>query len=301
MEENRGIFHNLTNEKIGSGKRASFPLPGIPGFRMAGSLVQLPASAMSYADAHCHLQDSRIAPQLDAVLRRACEADVAYIHVNATSEADWTSTAALEGTPCSDGPVIRVSFGLHPWNAADAAPGWADRLRTFLLAHPRAGIGESGLDGSMPGGVSDAQWEAFRMQWEMSVALRRPISIHGRGAWSPLLEFILSQPIHPVGVLLHAYGGSPDALPVLAGHNVGISLGGTLANPANRRARRIACAAIPGHFLLETDSPDMAPPMAHFSEPAQLPATATIWADLLSMPLSTFAARTTATFLRLFP
>ena len=256
---------------------------------------------MSYADAHCHLQDSRLVPQLGAVLRRAHEADVAYIHVNATSEADWDSTAALEGTPCPDGPVMRVSFGLHPWNAAEAAHGWADCLRTLLLAHPRAGIGESGLDGSIPGGVGDVQWAAFRTQWEMSVALGRPISIHGRGAWPPLLDFILSQPIHPAGVLLHAYGGSPDALSALAEHNVSISLGGALANSSNRRARRIACAAIPGHFLLETDSPDMAPPTAPFSEPAQLPATAAIWADLLSIPLATFAAQTTATFLRLFP
>lgn len=279
----------------------AFPLFGIQGFRTAGTLVQLLATAMSYADAHCHLQDPRIAPQLDAVLRRAREADVAHIHVNATSEADWVATADLEGTPCPEGPSIRVSFGIHPWDAAEAAPGWPERLRALLLAHPRAGIGESGLDGSIPGGVDDAQWEVFRTQWEISVALRRPISIHGRGAWPPLLEFILSQPSHPAGVLLHAYGGSPDALPALAAHNVVISLGGVLANPANRRARRIACAAIPGHFLLETDSPDMAPPMASFSEPSQLPATAAIWAGILSVPLATFAEQTTATFLRLFP
>lgn len=266
---------------------------------VASSCATLPS--MMYADAHCHLQDPRLAPYLDDVFWRARQAGVMYVHANATCEADWAATTALEGIPFPGGPFVRVSFGLHPWNAADAAPGWADRLRSLLLAHPRAGIGEAGLDGALPGGIGKEQWEAFRIQWELSIALRRPISLHGRRAWPPLLDFLLAQPPHPAGVLLHAYGGSPDALPVLVAHNICISLGGALANPANRRARRIAAAAIPGHFLLETDAPDMPPPSASFSEPAQIPSTAAIWAELLAMPLAEFAALTTASFLLLFP
>lgn len=254
-----------------------------------------------YADAHCHLQDPRLAPNLDDVLRRARQAGVTPVHANATSETDWAATAALEGIPFPEGPSVRVSFGLHPWNAATAAPGWADRLRSLLLSHPRAGVGEVGLDGALPGGIGEEQWKAFRIQWELSVALRRPISLHGRRAWTPLLDFLLAQPPHPAGVLLHAYGGSPDALPALAAHNVNISLGGALANPANHRARRIAAAAVPDHFLLETDAPDMPPPAVPFSEPAQIPSTAAIWAGLLAMPLADFAAMTTSAFLCLFP
>ena len=74
-----------------------------------------------------------------------------------------------------------------------------------------------------------------------------------------------------------------------------------MANPANRRARRIAAAAVPGHCLLETDAPDMPPPGTPFSEPAQIPATAALWSSLVGIPLPGFAAQTTAAFLRLFP
>ena len=256
---------------------------------------------MSFADAHCHLQDPRLAPNLDAVLRRARDAGVVGIHTNATSEADWTATTALASLPLPPGLSLRVSCGVHPWHAASAAPGWPDRLRSVLLANPAAGIGEAGLDGFLPGGLTDAQWTAFRTQWDLSVALRRPLSLHGRGAWTPLLGFLLSQPPHPAGVLLHAYGGPADALPALAAKNVSISLGGAFCNPANRRARRIAAAVLPGHFLLETDAPDMAPPSAPFSEPAQIPSTAALWASLLSLPLPDFATQTTSAFLRLFP
>ena len=255
---------------------------------------------MPYADAHSHLHDSRLVPHLDAVLRRAREAGVAYIHTAATCEADWKATAALAERHLPDGLQLRFSYGLHPWYAAEASPGWGDRLKSLLLAHPRAGIGEAGLDGSLPGGITDVQWTAFRIQWELSVALRRPLSLHGRGAWPSLLDFLFAHPPHPTGVLLHAYGGSPDALPALAAHNISISLGGALMNPANRRARRIAAAAIPGHCLLETDAPDMPPPGVPFSEPSQIPSTAALWSSILSLPLSTFTAQTTAAFLRFF-
>ncbi len=256
---------------------------------------------MPYADAHSHLHDPRLAPHLDDVLRRARDAGVAFIHILATCEADWPSADALAARLFPGGPEFRVSFGLHPWHAAEAAPGWPDRLATLLLSHPRAGVGEVGLDASLPGGLSDAQWAAFQVQWDLSVALRRPLSLHGRGAWPPLLDFLLSHPPHPAGVLLHAYGGTPDALPALAAHNVSISLGGSLMNPANRRARRIAAAAAPGHFLLETDAPDIPPPGNAHSEPAQLPATAALWAGIRSLALPAFAEQTTSAFRRLFP
>ena len=255
---------------------------------------------MPYADAHSHLHDARIAPHLDAILRRARDAGVVCIHTLATQEGDWAA-AALANHPLPDGLELRHSYGLHPWHAAEAAPGWPDRLKALLLAQPRAGIGETGLDGVLPGGITDVQWNAFRAQWELSIALRRPISLHGRRAWPALLDFILSQPPHPAGVLLHAYGGSSDALPALAAHNVSISLGGSLLNPLNRRARRTAAAVRPGRFLLETDTPDIAPSGTPYSEPSQLPATAAVWSSLLSLPLSTFAEQTTAAFHRLFP
>lgn len=261
---------------------------------------------MPFADAHCHLQDPRFAPHLDAVLRRARDAGVAYIHTNATREADWDATAALEG-PHPATPEIRVSFGLHPWYADSAAPGWPDRLQTLLLAHPRASVGESGLDGSLPGGIGEAQWSAFIAQWDLSVSLRRPITLHGRGAWTPLIGFLLSRPPHPVGVLLHAYGGPSDALPALAAKNICISLGGSITRPGNRRIPRILAAVPPGHFLLETDAPDIPPtlppdlPPPFFdsarrplSEPAQIPFLAT----LLPAPLRSSLL---PAFLRFFP
>jgi TatD DNase family protein len=239
---------------------------------------------MTYADAHCHLQDPRLAPHLPEILRLARESGVFHVHTNAAREADWPATAALEAPQRPDAPAIRVSFGIHPWHAGDAAPGWPDRLRALLLAHPRAGVGESGLDGSLPGSIAPAQWTAFRAQWDLSVNLRRPISLHGRGAWTPLLGFILSQPPHPAGVLLHAYGGPTDVLPALAEKNAYISLGGSITRPGNQRARRILAAVPPGRFLLETDAPDIPPtlplgtPPAFFdaarrplSHPAQIP------------------------------
>ena len=262
---------------------------------------------MPFADAHCHLQDPRLAPHLPAVLRLARRAGVAFVHSNATRESDWPATAALEGTPFPDAPSVRVSFGVHPWFAADAAPGWTERLRDLLLAHPRAGVGETGLDGALPGGVSPAQWSAFRAQWDLSAELRRPVTLHGRGAWTPLIGFLLASPPHPAGVLLHAYGGPAEALPALAAKNVFVSLGGSITRPGNRRARSVLAAVPPDRFLLETDAPDIPPTLPAgsvpaflgpdrrpLSHPAQLPLLARFLPPALPPP-------PLPTFLRLFP
>lgn len=263
-------------------------------------------AAGPYADAHCHLQDPRLAPHLDAVLRCARDAGVAYIHTNATCEADWPATAALATRPLPSGLSLRFSYGLHPWHADSATPGWPDRLRTLLLAYPAAGVGEAGLDGSLPGGLTDAQWTAFRTQWDLSVSLHRPISLHGRGTWKPLLDFLLSQPPHPSGVLLHAYGGPAEALPALAAKNIYISLGGSITRPNNHRAQRILGTVPPGHFLLETDAPDIPPTLPAdapdfsdssgrpLSHPAQIPRLASLLPPRLIPSL-------VPAFLRLFP
>ena len=78
-----------------------------------------------WADAHNHLQDPRLAAHLPQVLARARAAGVEWIHVNATSEADWPQVRALaEAHP---GRVL-CSFGLHPWFIKDRSQRWLQNL-----------------------------------------------------------------------------------------------------------------------------------------------------------------------------
>ncbi len=262
-----------------------------------------------WADAHSHLQDPRLASHLPQVFARARAAGLALLHVNATSEADWPAVAAL--TDAHPGLVI-CSFGLHPWFIRNRSARWRESLRELLATRP-AGIGEIGLDARMADDLDADREAVFLAQLDLSWELALPASLHCRDAWPRMLDILLNRPPHPAGLLIHAYSGPADALPALAAKNVHVSFGGTLTRPKNARARENAAKVPAGHFLLESDAPDLPPTLPDglapllvgedgqiLSEPAYIPHVGQFLAHLRGATPRDIAAQTTATARRLF-
>ncbi|HYR58939.1 MAG TPA: TatD family hydrolase, partial [Chthoniobacteraceae bacterium] len=117
-------------------------------------------------DAHNHLHDARLAPHLPAILESLRALDLRGAVVNGTREDDWDAVAAL----ARDHEWIIPSFGLHPWHAPQRSPQWLDALRRQLDAHPRAGIGEIGLDRWIKGHDIGDQIEVFTAQLAIAAA-----------------------------------------------------------------------------------------------------------------------------------
>ena len=262
-----------------------------------------------WADAHSHLQDPRLAAHLPQVFARARAAGVGWLHVDATCEADWPAVRAL--ADAHPGLVV-CSFGIHPWFIRGRSARWLRDLRELLASRP-AGIGEIGLDGRLGDGLDADRETVFRAQFDLSYELVLPASLHCRDAWDPMLKILLAAPPHPAGLLIHAYSGPADALPALAAKNVHISFGGTLTRPKNARARENAARVPAGHFLLESDAPDLPPTLPEgtaphligedgklLSEPAYVPLVGQFLAQARGTTSGDVAAQTTAAFRRLF-
>ena len=262
-----------------------------------------------WADAHSHLQDPRLAAHLPQVFARARAAGVGWLHVDATCEADWPAVRAL--ADAHPGLVV-CSFGIHPWFIRGRSARWLRDLRELLASRP-AGIGEIGLDGRLGDGLDADRETVFRAQFDLSYELVLPASLHCRDAWDPMLKILLAAPPHPAGLLIHAYSGPADALPALAAKNVHISFGGTLTRPKNARARENAARVPAGHFLLESDAPDLPPTLPEgtaphligedgklLSEPAYVPLVGQLLAQARGTTSGDVAAQTTAAFRRLF-
>lgn len=263
---------------------------------------------LAWADAHSHLQDPRLAAHLPQVLVRARAAGVGLLHVDATSEADWPAVRTL----VDENPGVICSFGIHPWFIQDRSARWLQNLRDILASRP-SGIGEIGLDARMGDGLDADRETVFRAQLELSCELALPASLHCRDAWGPMLNILFDAPPHPAGLLIHAYSGPADALPALAAKNVLISFGGTLTRPKNARARENAIRVPDGHFLLESDAPDLPPTLPDgaephlmgndgtlLSEPSYVPYVGQLLAQLRGTTPGDIAAQTTATARRLF-
>jgi len=223
---------------------------------------------MKLFDAHNHVQDDRLSPELENVMRRAREAGVAAMGVKGCCEADWLRVIRIMDS--YEG--IYPSFGLHPWFIADRSGQWLQRLEELLIQYPRAGVGEIGIDHKVEHGNAEDQESVFLAQLELAKRLERPVSIHCRNAWGRLIELLDEFGELPRGMLIHCFGGSAEVAMELVRRGAYISFSGSITRPNNRKAGPAIRAVPADRILIETDAPDILPFTAEgtLNEPANL-------------------------------
>lgn len=242
-------------------------------------------------DAHCHLQDGFLRHGLEPALIRARAAGVRMMCCNGTHEGDWGYVLGL-GRSHAD---ICVSLGLHPWYVGERGANWLARLEELVAAHP-VGIGEIGLDNALPERNDGEQEEVFLAQMELAVRYERPVTIHCRKAFGRMVDLIGAMKERPPFMMLHAYAGSHEMVPVFEKLGFHISMCASITRTANRKART-ACVRISSERLLvESDSPAIAPVGVDFerNEPAYLSMVVEVLAQLRGERPEEVAARTAA-------
>lgn len=255
---------------------------------------------MMLIDTHCHLASRQFREDADAVIARAAEVGVTRIIVPATSLED--APRVLELAECHDG--VFAAVGIHPCDVVDTTdPRWLDQLHAWA-AHPKVvAIGETGLDyfHKPPEGWT---WEAykarqadfFQKQLELAAMVDLPVVVHhrGDGCWEAVVAQV--QAAGPkVRAQFHCYLGpwAAAAPLVAAGHRVSFTGIATYKNAPDVAA--CAAEAEAGAFMLETDSPYLAP-VPHRGkrcEPAMVRDTSAFIAAKRGVTLEELAAQTT--------
>ncbi len=260
-------------------------------------------------DAHNHLQDQRLDPWRDDLARQLPALGLRQMVVNGTSPGDWPQVAAL----AKQYPWVRPAFGLHPWQVKERAPGWREQLDALLRAHPRAGIGETGLDRWIENPDIPAQLDCFRWQMARAAAADRPLTVHCLRAFG-LLEQELRRAARPAcGFLLHSYGGPVEMVPAFVKLGAYFSLSPYFFHPRKHTQLQTFKAVPPERLLIETDAPDMRPPAglnphplrhpgdgSELNSPANLRFAYEKTAALLALPLPDLAAQVAENYHRLF-
>jgi TatD DNase family protein len=179
--------------------------------------------------------------------------------VNATREADWPAVSALADSI----PGVRAAFGLHPWWQRERTTGWRERLVEILIKHPDASVGETGLDLWMPSADLEDQKAVLRDHLEVCRIMGRPVSIHCLRAWPDLLAMMKSEASIPRGFLLHSYTGPAAMVDEWADLGAFFSFSPAFLSPKKATVREMFRSRIPlNRILVETDAPDMAPPIS---------------------------------------
>ena len=212
---------------------------------------------MTYWDAHNHLHDVRLAAGRDSFLGELANLPLGGAVVNGTREDDWDAVASIS----RDHAWIAASYGLHPWNAPARSVQWLERLREHLKSDPRAGVGEIGLDRWIEGHDLDLQRTVFIEQLRLAVELERPATIHCLRAWGALHEVLQDGLVPTRGFLLHAYGGPAEMVEGFVRSGAYFSFSPSFLQERKAAQRRVFASIPRNRLLVETDAPDLYPPV----------------------------------------
>jgi TatD DNase family protein len=251
-------------------------------------------------DAHCHLADPRLYPDLDGALARAADAGVGTIV--AVGAIDTIETDRLTVEIAERHPRVFAAVGVHPHNAVDCDEPRIAALAALARSPKVVAIGETGIDFHYMHSPVDAQERALRRHLELARALDRPVMIHCRDAERRLCEIVRETGLPPAGGMIHCFTGDADAAREFVELDFYVSFSGILTF-RKADALRAAARLVPeDRLLIETDAPYLAPEpyRGRSNEPAYVRRTFEAMVALRGADASALAARLCDNAARLF-
>ena len=265
-----------------------------------------------FVDSHAHLTSPEFQADRGEVIARALEAGVRFIVNPAINLED--SKRAIE--LAERHAAVYACVGVHPHEA-----GSAGNLAEIeeMSRHPKVvAIGEIGLDFHYDYSPRDVQARVFMDQLEIARRRDLPVVIHTRESTVEAVEIVREmvdaspdwmgrktprgERHPPPRGVFHCFPGDLDQAWTVIRLGFYLSFPGILTFKNPGRAREVAGSVSLEHFLIETDSPYMAP-VPHRgkrNEPAYLSLIAAKLAELQRLSVPDVARATSHGAHRLF-
>lgn len=264
-------------------------------------------------DSHCHLASHRFpTEEIPDILARARAAGVSRMITLATCLEDLQANLTI-----ADNSAVHSCIGIHPCDVHHAPDDATARLTAFTGDPRVCAIGETGLDYYHPAPVGwdeetfrDRQRLFLRQHFELAVAAKLNVVIHtrdreGHGSFEDALA-IYRDYQNSTRAVFHCFIGPwENARRVLAVGGL-VSFGGVATFKTANIVRQTALLCPAGSFMVETDSPYLAPEphRGKRNEPSFVRMTADRLASLRGESLDALAlhtGNTAAAFFRLRP
>ena len=257
------------------------------------------ASPGPLVDSHCHIDFPDFSEDLDGVLERAAEKDVAYLLCVSVELEKFQRIKALTQAYSH----VFSSIGTHP--NSDCLLSGEPRVDDLVEGSRDRGVvavGETGLDYFRSKGDLGWQKDRFRVHIRAAKIAKLPLIVHSRSAKEDTIEILRSEGADECSGVMHCF--TEDWPMAVAALNLGfyISFSGivTFRNALDLQA--VAQRVPADRLLVETDSPYLSPvPMrGKRNEPAFVRYTAEFLARLRGESAEGLSEQTTENFFRLF-
>jgi TatD DNase family protein len=262
-----------------------------------------------YIDSHCHLNFPELSGQLPEILAAMETAQVHQAVVICTTMEEF---GAVQGLAVRH-PHLWATVGVHPDNEGVHEPSQQELVNGAALPKVIA-IGETGLDyyqmDERKGGrsVADLAWqrERFRTHIRAARQVQLPLVIHTRAASDDTLAILKEEGEQGgsgcAGGVFHCFTESLEVARAALDLGFYISFSGILTFKSATELRDVARLVPADRFLIETDSPYLAP-VPHrgkTNNPSLVPLVARQLAELRGVSSEEIGRQSTANFHRLF-
>lgn len=218
-------------------------------------------------DSHCHLGSYKFTlKEIPELIARAKEQGVHRLITLATDESDLEVNLAI----AHNNPEVHACIGIHPCDVHETRDDFENLLSPHLNDPKVAAIGETGLDyfHPAPKGWSDGNYRSrqrdfLRRHFEIAKAAGLNIVIHTRdktgiASFDDALE-IYAGYSKDVRAVFHCFPGPPELAARVFEAGGLISFTGIATFKNAHAVIDTVKSAPPGSFMLETDSPYLAP------------------------------------------
>jgi len=253
---------------------------------------------MTLVDTHCHLHFDAFDADRDAAIQRALAAGVRYL-VNVGTDLE-TNVQAYELAKKYD--FMSHTTGFHPHSAHEVDERSLTQLESQIAAQKPVAIGEIGLDYFKSEADPETQKNVFRKILGLAKEFNLPVIVHSRNAFDDTLRILREEGQGKIRGVMHCFSYDESAMEQLLSLGFLVSFTGNVTYKNAGALLQVAKKAPLGRFLLETDSPYLAPQSVRGkrNEPAYLADAARFLAEQRGEDLKKFARATTETAAKFF-
>jgi TatD DNase family protein len=249
-------------------------------------------------DSHAHLGWDSFKEDRDEVINRAFKSGISQIVQAGVDFATLPECLEI----ADQYPNIWNGVGLHPHEAKHWNADSADVIRDAFRHRSVVAIGECGLDFYYNHSEREVQYQVFREQVRLCRELSKPLIIHTRDAWDDTFRILHEEGKGELRGVFHCFTGGPAQMPEIDKLGFYVSFSGILTFKTAKDIQAAAPLAASDRFLVETDSPYLAPDgkRGKRNEPSYVWITATKLAALRNTSLDEVADQTSANARELF-
>jgi len=208
-------------------------------------------------DSHCHLDRIDLKPYQNdfaGFMQQVQTSNIEHLLCIAIDLEAYPAMLAM----VADYPQISVSVGVHP-NEHEGHDPSVDDLLALGQNEKVIAIGETGLDYFRSEGDLTWQHNRFRNHIAAAKELKKPLIIHTREAGQDTLKILAEEGADEIGGIIHCFTENWDFAQKAMDLNFYISFSGIVTFNNATEIKAVAKKVPADRFLIETDSPYLAP------------------------------------------